>query len=90
MKFENQNIPSVAPEKFQFANKGSKLLDKKLDTKPVGFFKDAMIRFRKNKSSVVAAIIIGILLLFSFLVPFFSNYDVNFRDGYYTTTFAYQ
>ena len=73
------NIPK---EKFVLTNVGEKLSDKKLETKPIGYFKDAMIRFRKNKSSVAAAVIILILLLFALIVPFVSNYDVNFRDGY--------
>ena len=74
------NIPK---EKFTLTNVGEKLADKKLDTKPIGYFKDALIRFRKNKSSVVGAIIIFLLLLYALVVPFISNYDVSFRDGYY-------
>ena len=74
------NIPK---EKFEFANADRVILDKKLDTKPVGYFRDAMRRFRKNKSSVTAAVIILLLLLFAIFVPFFSNYTVDFRDGYY-------
>ena len=30
---------------------------------------DAMIRFRKNKSSMVAAVIIGLLMLYALFVP---------------------
>ena len=76
------NIPK---EKFAFANRGEKISDKKLETKPVGYFKDAFIRFRKNKSSLVAAIIIIVLMLYAFIVPIVSDYDVAFRDGYYKT-----
>ena len=53
------NIPK---EKLKFANTDRKIFDKELETKPIGFFKDAMIRFKKNKSSVFAAFIV--LLLF--------------------------
>lgn len=60
-------------EKFQFAQMEDKLHDKKLETKPIGYFKDAFIRFCKNKSSVVAAIIILILFLFAMLVPIFGE-----------------
>lgn len=74
------NIPK---EKFAFANRGEKISDKKFETKPVGYFKDAFIRFRKNKSSMIAAVIIIILFLYAFIVPFVSPYDVTFRDGYY-------
>lgn len=74
------NIPA---EKFKLANADRVISDKKLETKPVGYFKDAFRRFRKNKSSVTAAIIIFCLFLFAIFVPFLSHYNVSFRDGYY-------
>lgn len=74
------NIPR---EKFELADRGEKISDKKLATKAVGSFHDAMIRFRQNKSSVAAAIIILLLLLYALIIPLVSNYDVSFRDGYY-------
>jgi len=49
----------------------------------VGYFKDAFLRFKKNKSSLAAAVIIMILFLFAIIVPFVSDYDVTVRDGYY-------
>ena len=79
---EYQNIPK---EKFEFANKGEKIHDQKLNTKPIGYFKDAWIRFRKNKSSVVASLIIILLVIFALLVPMLSNYTIAHRDGYYKT-----
>ena len=74
------NLPK---DKFVFAQREGKIADKKLDTKPVGYFRDALRRFRKNKSSVVAAFIILLLFLYAFLVPIFSPYTVEDRDGYY-------
>ena len=74
------NIPK---EKFALASDSARIKDKKFATKPVGYFRDAMRRFRKNKSSVAAAVIILLLFLYAFIVPFVSNYDVTFRDGYY-------
>lgn len=74
------NIPI---EKFALANEDSRIKDKKFATKPVGYFRDALRRFRKNKSSVAAAVIILFLFLYAFIVPFVSHYDVTFRDGYY-------
>ena len=76
----NNNIPK---EKFRLVNHGERISDKKFDTKAVGSFMDAMLRFKKNKSSVVAAFIILFLFLFAIITPALSNYDVNFRDGYY-------
>lgn len=78
------DINSLPPEKFVFVQEGTKLSDKKFDTKPVGYFKDAWRRFRKNKASVVAAIIILIIVLYSFLIPLFNTrYDVTFNDNTY-------
>lgn len=80
---EKKNPTNIPKEKFAFANDGDRISDKKLDTKPIGYFKDAFIRFRKNKSSVAAGIIILILFLYALIVPFVSNYTIEFRDGYY-------
>ena len=85
MTMENKNVyPEIPAEKFAFARReNEKIHDKKLYTKPVGYFRDAMRRFGKNKSSVVAAYILLALFLFALIVPFVSHYDVSFRDGYY-------
>lgn len=81
---KKMDFDSIPVEKFQFARRDNDaILDKKFSTKPVGYFKDCMRRFRKNKSSVVAAYIILLLFLFALIVPFVSHYDVAFRDGYY-------
>ena len=82
---QNNEYLNIPKEKFEFATQGEKIHDRKLDTKPIGYFKDAWIRFRKNKSSVVAAGIIVILVLFAIIVPMVSNYTVDDRDGYYST-----
>lgn len=76
------NIPK---EKFEFVSQGEKIHDTKLDTKPIGYFKDAWIRFRKNKGSVIAFGIIVVLVLFAIVAPLFSNYTLADRDGYYAT-----
>ena len=57
-----QNIPI---EKFRFADPDRKRGDSKFDTKPVSYAKDVWIRFCKNKSSVVAAVIIVLLVMFA-------------------------
>ena len=74
------NIPK---EKFKLVNHGERISDKKFETKAVGYFGDALNRFKKNKSSVIAAFIILFLLVFAIITPLVSNYSVTFRDGYY-------
>ena len=81
----DKNYKKIPAEKFAFAQKDKKIYDSKLKTKPIGYFKDAWLRFRKNKSAVVAFALIVFLLLFAIVVPFFSDFDVTFRDGYYKT-----
>ncbi len=65
---------------FEFAQLDKNIHDLKFETKPIGYFKDAWIRFRKNKSSVVAAIIIIVIVLFGLLAPLFSNHAVYESD----------
>ena len=78
---DKYNIPK---EKFAFVNAGQKISDKKFDDKPIGYFKDAWIRFRKSKASVVAAIIIICIVLYSFLTPLFiTTHDATFMCGNY-------
>ncbi len=80
------DINSIPSEKFTLVQQDASLHDLKLDTKPIGYLKDAMIRFRKNKGSVAGAYIIALLLLFAVFVPMFSKYDINYKDGFYTYT----
>ncbi len=80
------NIQNIPTEKFQFAAADDFTHEKKLQTKPVGYFQDAFRRFCKNKGAVVATIIIAILVLFSIIVPFFTQYEVSYKDTYFTET----
>lgn len=59
--------------KFSFVQRDEKLYDKKFETKPVGYLKDALIRFGKNKTNVIATAILFILILFSVLFPTFTS-----------------
>ena len=79
-QFEKYN--AIPKEKFAFASAEGRLHDQKFDTKPVGYFRDAFRRFCKNKASVIAAIIICLLVLFSLIVPMVSPYTVTYRDQY--------
>lgn len=86
MENKHLDINAIPAEKFAFVNKGERLADQKLDTKPVGYFKDAWRRFAKNKGSVAAMIIIGIMLLYALIVPLVSPFEVSDRDGRYCGT----
>ena len=83
MTNETQNIMDIPAEKFAFAQTDKKLGDKKLQTKPVSYMRDAWRRFAKNKSSIVGMVIIVFLLLFSLIAPLVSQYSVEYSDGAY-------
>lgn len=62
---------------FDLVQENIKITDKKLDSKPTTFFKDALRRFRKNKSSVVGAIILAILIVLAIFVPLLSTSNIT-------------
>lgn len=80
------NINNIPAEKFRFADKSDFSHEKKLQTKPVGYFQDAFRRFSKNKGAVVASVIIILLILFSIIVPFCTPYTVSYNDTYFAST----
>ncbi len=81
---DNQNYEHIPKEKFEFAQLDAEIHDKKLETKSRGYFADAFLRFRKNKSSVAAAIIIGLQIIFAIVSPIISPYSVYDKDKIYT------
>ena len=85
---ENRYEP-IPQEKFKFVQKDAFLHDQKLETKNRGYFSDAMLRFKKNKSSVVAAYILLFLALFAVLSPLISPYDVREIDKRYVNAPPY-
>ena len=81
---ENKNIMNIPKDKFAFVNEGERLRDKKFDDKPIGYLKDAWIRFRKSKASVVAAIIIMCIIVYAFAAPFLiTSHSSTFMDSNY-------
>ena len=66
----NNNMKApISKDLFTFANTSEKIHDRKFEDKPIGYFKDAWIRFRKSRASVIAAIIIVLIVLYSVLCP---------------------
>ena len=79
--YENdEKLYEPSSEDFTFVQVDKKIYDKKFETKTTTFAKDAFKRFCKNKSSVVGAIIIGLLLVLSFLMPIVIPYDIDRVD----------
>ncbi|MDR0963284.1 MAG: ABC transporter permease [Clostridium sp.] len=86
MNIDQSNIPKLPEGSFHFVQRDEKIFDRKFDTKPIGYFRDAFNRFSKNKGSVVAAAIIILLLIFAITVPFFSKYTLKDIDVNYSYT----
>jgi ABC-type dipeptide/oligopeptide/nickel transport system permease subunit len=78
---ENKTI-ALAPADFTLVHENKVLTDTKMKSKPTTFFKDAMKRFAKNKSSVLGAIILGILLLLAFILPAALPSDITSSHPY--------
>ena len=81
-KTRYEQIPASA---FEFVPMEGRLHDKKLESKPIGYFRDAFNRFCRNKSSVVAACIIILLVLYALFVPLLceTNYSRALTDTTY-------
>lgn len=84
MENKNINLNDIPKEKFVLIHDGDRISDKKFEDKPIGYFKDAWIRFRKNRASVIAAVIIMVIIAFAFLAPLFiTDHDSTFMCSTY-------
>lgn len=63
--------------KFVLIQEKKTILDETFKTKPIGYYKDAWYRFKKNKASVVAAAILVFLMIMAVIGPFFISYDLD-------------
>ncbi len=80
------NYKNIPAEKFRFTNNRSSS-DEKFKTKQIGYLEDAWHRFRKNKSSIVASVIILVLVIYAIVVPMFceTTYSKSLTDTTYLT-----
>lgn len=70
----NNNVKdNLNKDSFQFVQRDERIFDTEFETKPIGYFKDAMSRFGKNRTNLVATSILVLLVLLSILVPTFTN-----------------
>lgn len=83
MSMKNDMNRIIPKEKFAFVQMDASIHDTKLDTKGRSFFADALIRFKKNKSSVIATWILAFLLLYSIVAPLLVPYDAYDMDKMY-------
>jgi ABC-type dipeptide/oligopeptide/nickel transport system permease subunit len=69
--------PKLDSQDFKFVQLDKSIFDVKFQSKPTTFLKDAVRRFIGNKSSVVAGILIGILILMAIIVPIVDTSDID-------------
>lgn len=79
----NEVYKDMDPSLFEFASRDGEIRDTKFETKARGYLADALVRFKKNRASVIGAWIILALLLYSVISPILSPYTINDRDKYY-------
>ena len=80
---------SIPKKEFKLVHKDESLHDTKFETRPIGWLEDSVRRFAKNKASVVGAIIIFIIMLYSLIVPLASpKARVNITGGFRDNNFA--
>ena len=77
------SIEEIPQEKFQLVQHDKVIYDQELSTKSISYFQDALHRFTRNKSSVIGAILILIIILFSIIAPLLTPYEVSTVDGAY-------
>lgn len=68
---------SIPKEKFKLVQSEKNIHDASFQTKPIGFFMDVWLRFRKNKASVFAAVVILIISFFAIFGPGMNDYKYD-------------
>ena len=64
----------LSKEDFEFVQLDHDIKDEKFQGEAIGFFKDAMLRFRKNKASLAAAWVIAIIIFMAIFGPSMNEY----------------
>ena len=79
----------IPKEKFELVHEDESIHDTKFETKPIGWLRDALTRFVKNRTSVFAAAVLFLIILFAIIVPLASpksyvkksDFPSGFRDS---------
>lgn len=72
------NLTESSPNgKFEFVNGDESIRDSAFETRPIGYFQDALIRLRRNKASIASFFIICLIVFFSIVGPSMTPYGFN-------------
>lgn len=72
-----EEFQNIDPAKFELVQLDQMLADTKFETKPIGYFKDAAIRFAKSRVSILALVIILLVIIMAIFAPMLSPYGFN-------------
>lgn len=72
----NNEIKNIDKSKLKFIEREKRIIDVPLETKEISYYRDAWNRFKRNKASFVAFIIISILMFFVVIGPYLKKYDL--------------
>ena len=78
--YNSEDYKNMDKSKLRFVQMDETIHDQKFETEPIGFFKDALIRFCKNKASVIAFILLCITLFMAIFGPGMTKYGFNDQD----------
>jgi oligopeptide transport system permease protein len=71
----------ISKKDFRFTHIDERIFDEQFETKPVGYFKDALNRFSKNKASVFAFFILVFIILMAIVGPFLNQYTITYSNA---------
>lgn len=87
------DVKSIPSELFHKKENNENLHDQAFETKPISYLRGAFMRFAKNKASIIAAIVIGLLILYAIIVPLVSPMayvnETEYPTGFKDPNFAY-
>lgn len=73
----DNNLTNLSENSFDLLQVNKDLLDAEFETPAIGYFQDAFIRFRRNKASVTALVIICFIILMAIVGPVMNAYGFN-------------
>lgn len=82
-KGNEKNMAPISRDDFTFVQKDERIHDKKFETKPVSYMQDAWHRFKRNRASVIASVIIVLIVLFAVITPFVTTHSISDFNGVY-------
>ncbi len=70
----------IDKDMFEFVRQDATVFDAKFEGKPVGFYKDAMLRLGRNRSAIAGGVVICFIIFMSIFGPFMSPYTFRAQN----------